>query len=113
MDISTKQGGNYVVISPKGNINGETAPEVESVIMSELESTSNVVLNMSGVEFMSSAGLRVMLQLSRQIAARDGKAVLVGLGDSIREVMEITGFLSFFEMAEDEADAVSRFSAST
>jgi anti-sigma B factor antagonist len=55
-----------------------------------------MVLDMSHVPFMSSAGLRVLLLLYRKISGNEGKVVLVGLSDDLRDTMSITGFLDFF-----------------
>ncbi len=52
---------------------------------------------MSGVSYISSAGLRALLMLYRQMAANDGRVALVGLPESIRDVMTVTGFLEFFD----------------
>ena len=55
-----------------------------------------VLLDMSGVNYISSAGLRALLMLYRQMAANDGQVALCGLTESIQDVMSVTGFLEFF-----------------
>jgi anti-sigma B factor antagonist len=64
---------------------------------------------MAGVDYMSSAGLRLLLLVYREFAAKKGKLVLVGLSPDIRAVMSHTGFLSFFKVAEDEQQAAAAF----
>ena len=55
---------------------------------------------MSGVEYMSSAGLRMLLSMYRQISRQNGSIVLVGLGEEIKDTMSVTGFLNFFTIRD-------------
>ena len=65
-----------------------------------------LVMDMSGVTFMSSAGLRMLLLLYRQVRANDGRVALVGLSEAIRDTMSITGFLGFFKVYDTVEDAL-------
>jgi anti-sigma B factor antagonist len=51
---------------------------------------------MSGVPYMSSAGLRVLLMVYRRVSGKGGRAVLVGLSEDLKDTMSLTGFLDFF-----------------
>jgi len=75
-----------------------------------MESQPSVVLDMGEVDYMSSAGLRTLLLLYRQAASRNGKVVIAGLQESIRDIMAITGFLDFFLVHHDVAAAVDAIS---
>jgi anti-sigma B factor antagonist len=55
---------------------------------------------MSGVEYMSSAGLRMMLSMHRQASTNKGQLVLVGLSEDIKDTMSATGFLGFFTVQD-------------
>src|SRR4051812_15597584 len=79
-----------------GTIDGSSAAMVQERVIPLLTAGSKVVLDMSGVDFMSSAGLRLMLQFFRQTTAVGGKLVLLGLSEDIRDTMSLTGFLDFF-----------------
>ena len=57
-----------------------------------------LLLDMSQVPFMSSAGLRLLLLLYRQITGQGGKVVLVGVSEDIQDTMSATGFLAFFTL---------------
>jgi len=63
-----------------------------------------LILDLSKVDYMSSAGLRVLLLLYRQVASQKGQIILVGLSPSILDTMSVTGFLKFF-MVMDEIEA--------
>ena len=62
-------------------------------------------MNLAGLEYVSSAGLRVLLVTAKKLSRQNGKIVLCGLQDTVREVLTISGFLSIFQVAADEAEA--------
>jgi anti-sigma B factor antagonist len=66
---------------------------------------------MSRVDYLSSAGLRLLLLLYREIISRNGQLVLVGVYPEIRTVMSHTGFLSFFTLADSQQEALHAFAA--
>ncbi|MGJ3240355.1 MAG: STAS domain-containing protein [Anaerolineae bacterium] len=102
MQISTHAYDDQItVLSVAGAIDGSSAPQLRETIMEVCESDKLLLLNMEGVHFMSSAGLRVMLLLHRQIQQVNGRVVLVGLLEPIYDAMEATGFLKYFETAPD------------
>jgi anti-sigma B factor antagonist len=94
IEISTENELAVAVIS--GEIDGKTAPQAQSELLPAMGSCGKIVLEMSGVTFLSSAGLRTLLLLYRQAVAKDGRIALVGLSDEIKDVMSMTGFLKFF-----------------
>jgi anti-sigma B factor antagonist len=73
-----------------------------------------IILEMTQVPYMSSAGLRVLLAVYRQMTAQNGQVVLVGLVEEIKDTMSVTGFLDFFTTADslEEAFAVLKLQPS-
>jgi anti-sigma B factor antagonist len=104
MKIEIARHSTHAVVTFEGAIDGKTAPEAQAAIAPALGEFSVLVLDLSRVHYMSSAGLRVLLLLHRQLTAKKGKAILVGLNDSLAETMRITGFLQFFETQATLAD---------
>ena len=100
MDIHVKTVEQVTVIELNGEIDGKTAPEVQDRISAQVHDDSSIVLDMSGVAYMSSAGLRVLLTTYRQVVGADGRIVLVGLCEEVRDTMSMTGFLRFFTVCE-------------
>jgi anti-sigma B factor antagonist len=97
MKIEITRHATHAVVTFEGAIDGKTAPEAQAAIAPALAEFAVLVLDLSGVSYMSSAGLRVLLLIHRQLTTKKGKAVLVGLNDSLAETMRVTGFLQFFE----------------
>ncbi len=100
MEINTQLIDSITVAELAGEIDANTAPSVTQAILPLLDSGSKILVDLTNVPYMSSAGLRALLTLYRQTMAKDGKLVLVGLSEEIRDTMSITGFLDFFTTCE-------------
>jgi anti-sigma B factor antagonist len=108
IDVGNERGVTVVTLS--GVIDGNTAPEAQARILPLMESQPSVVLDMTEVEYLSSAGLRTLLLLYRQAASHDGRVAIAGLRESIKDTMAVTGFLNFFLVHDDVAAAVNAIS---
>ena len=95
------------VIELRGTIDGSSAAEIQSDVLPLVQPTCKLVVDMSQVEFLSSAGLRLMLLLFRQVSGQGGKMVFTGLSEEIRDTMSLTGFLDFLSTAESLEDGLA------
>ena len=96
MEINVKPVEQVTVIEISGEIDSNTAPQAQERVLPLVQPGAKILLDMSGVEYMSSAGLRMLLSMYRQITRQNGGLVLVGLAEEIKDTMSITGFLNFF-----------------
>jgi anti-sigma B factor antagonist len=96
MDINIKTVEQTVVVELDGKIDSQTAPQVQAQISPLLQPGSSIVLDMTRVTYMSSAGLRLLVAVHRQLVDSDGTLVLAGLAGRVRDTMSITGFLPYF-----------------
>ena|SRR5689334_908039 len=96
MEISTKNLENVAVVAMSGDIDGRTAPDAQEVILGQIKPGAAILLDMTGVSYMSSAGLRMLLSTYRTANSNAAHVVLVGLNEEIRDTMSATGFLNFF-----------------
>jgi anti-sigma B factor antagonist len=94
INVTTTAEATQVVLI--GDIDGSTAPAAQAQILPLAGAGAHILLDMSGVAYMSSAGLRMLLSTYRQLTSKGGKMVLVGLSDDIQDTMSVTGFLKFF-----------------
>lgn len=97
---SGNQLSQATVIEMAGDVDANTATLVQQQVLPLALPGSKIILDMTKVPYMSSAGLRMLLSLYRQISTNDGRIVLVGLSEEIRDTMHITGFLDFFTSCE-------------
>lgn len=111
MNVTTSAVETIIVIEASGNIDSKTAPDFERAAMTAIQGQNEIIIDLTNVEFLSSAGLRVLLMIYRQVKAKNGKVVLVGTSEEILDVMENTGFLSFFSTAPTLADGLNLFKA--
>ena len=93
MTIEKTINGNAAVLKIAGMLDTETAPELEAVIDSELVGVHDLTLDFEALEYVSSAGLRVILKAQKMMNAA-GKMKVVHVNESIMEIFEITGFTS-------------------
>lgn len=100
MEIVSRTVGDALVVEMRGELDGKTAPAAQQEIVPLVPSDGRVVLDMSGVGFMSSAGLRMMLLLYRHALSKQSRIALVGLAEEIRDTMDATGFLAFFVVSD-------------
>lgn len=101
MKINIKNLEDIKLVELIGELDAITAPAVQQKILPLAQAKSQILLNLSQVAYMSSAGLRVLLSLYRQTTAQDGKLVLVGLSEDLQDTMSVTGFLDFFTTSEN------------
>ncbi len=111
MDIQIKNQPGFLIVEISGEIDGKTAGAVQDQLLPLVNAGNCMLLDMSKVGYMSSAGLRLLLTLYRQAAVKTAKLVLVGLSDDIRETMDATGFLSHFILAGSRPEGEAMFKA--
>lgn len=112
MEINIKNLEDIKVVELLGDVDASTAPEVQEKILPLAQPKSKILLDMSQVLYMSSAGLRILLSLYRQTAAHDGKLVLVGLSEDLQDTMSVTGFLDFFTTGETQEAGLNKLKGS-
>ena len=96
MEVNVKTVHMVMVVELTGELDGKTAPEVQEKVLPQIQDKAKVLLDMGKVPYMSSAGLRMLLSLYRQVTGKGGSIVLAGVAEEIRDTMSVTGFLKFF-----------------
>ncbi|HCJ66308.1 MAG TPA: anti-sigma B factor antagonist [Elusimicrobia bacterium] len=107
MEIKATTQNEVTVIEITGCIDGNTAPKAEEEIMKYVVPGCRLVLNMSQCNYISSAGLRVLLVIGKQILLKNGSWVFAGLSEEIKDVMDMTGFSNFFKTYTTVNEAVN------
>jgi len=110
MKVTLSETNGVSVVAIEGSIDGKTAPLVRQEIASTLDATKSIILDLSKVDYLSSAGLRLLLLIYREFSAKSGKLVLLGISEDIRTVMSHTGFLNFFTLAGTLPEALQAIS---
>lgn len=110
MDIKIENKEDVTVVKLEGDIDASTAPTVQDEVLPLAKPGSKILLDMTKVPYTSSAGLRLLLSLYRQVTAKDGQLVLAGLSEEILDTMSITGFLDFFILSNDQKEGLEKLS---
>ena len=112
MQIDETRNAGAVVVAPVGRIDSTTSPALDAHLLGLAKSGEHrVVLDFSRVEYISSAGLRVMLTLAKRTKEAKGRLALAALGDSVRQVFELAGFLPLFSVEATAEAAAAKVSA--
>ena len=92
MTIEKKINNDAVTLAVSGRLDTQTAPELEKELDAILSNVKELTFDMTNLEYVSSAGLRVILKAQKAMNMQ-GSMKLTGVNDSIMEVFDITGFL--------------------
>ncbi|HEX2909311.1 MAG TPA: anti-sigma factor antagonist [Chloroflexia bacterium] len=87
------------VVAISGELDGKTSPLAQDKVMPLVRENSQLILDLAKVAYMSSAGLRFLLSIGRQLPDT-ARMVLVGLSQQLMDTMRVTGFLELFEVAD-------------
>jgi anti-anti-sigma factor len=107
MQISTRTSNDIHIVVITGSLDSTTAPEAQKSLDAVLAGAKKVVLDFSALDYISSAGLRVLLGAAKQLRASGGKLGMCGLNQSVREVFDISGFASILSIYPTEAEALA------
>ena len=91
MTIEIKRNGIETVIELVGRLDTTTAPALDKTINEDMGETKNLVLDIKGLEYISSAGLRVMLGAQKKMQ-KIGSMKVINVSDAVMEVFDMTGF---------------------
>ncbi len=91
MTILKEQNANNLTLTLEGRLDTTTSPDLEAVLENELTDTAELIFDFNHLEYISSAGLRVLLAAQKKMNTR-GTMIIRNVCESVREVFEITGF---------------------
>ena len=107
MELKTRTEKGAVIVSFRGRFDYPTIQELERKLSSVLEENpATLVLSLDEVEFISSAGLQVILNLSKKIREKHGQVLLVGLNGTVKRVFELSGLIRIFDTYDTADEAL-------
>ena len=92
MNIIRNKDGSKLTLALEGRLDTTTAPQLEAELKASLDGVTELELDFEKLEYLSSAGLRVLLA-AQKVMNRQGKMTLHHVNETIREVFEVTGFI--------------------
>lgn len=110
MEVIEKKRNDIYIFKPKGRLDSNTSPEFEKRIFEVIEEGSrNMIIDFESLDYISSAGLRVILKAAKQLKNSDGIIMLCSMEDYVKEVFEISGFDSIIPIVPNMEDALKKF----
>ena len=106
MELHEEIRDGVTVISPKGNINRATSPDLQARLQPLVEAGQKVVVDLEGAATVSSAGLRVMFIIAKA-AGETGKFILAAPNEMVADILNVTWFASLITVEEDVDSAIA------
>ena len=107
MEIIRKQEKDISTISIIGRLDAVTAVEAEQELNQAIkDGTTKLLLNLEELEYVSSAGLRILLLITKNLQQKGGKVVLANLSANVKEIFDISGFTSIFTITDSVEDGI-------
>ncbi len=98
MKIDLKKEDKKLTIKLDGKLDTNTSPELDSK-MSELEGMEEVIIDMKDLDYISSAGLRVLLSMQK-VMNKQGKMTIINVCENVMDIFEVTGFSDILDIEE-------------
>ena len=109
MNIEQQRHEDILILRPQGRLDSSSSPEFERLLTEQLDAGSQrLVLDFSRLDYISSAGLRVVLLAGKKLRASKGQIALASLQDMVREVFDMSGFLTLFTVTNTVDEALSK-----
>ncbi len=110
MQISVKTTNEVKVLAFQGKLNTQTSPDAQQQLTRLIEEGENrFLVNFEKLDYISSAGLRVLLAAAKQLKGTDGELRICSLNEVVREVFDISGFTTIFKVFGSESEALDGF----
>lgn len=107
MEISSTTENNVEIVAVKGKLDAVTASDFDKCFVDWFAAGKHrYILDFSGLDYISSAGLRCVLTMAKKLKAVDGKVVLASLTGTVKEVFDISGFDSIFTICDSKEEAL-------
>ncbi|NPD14915.1 STAS domain-containing protein [Xinfangfangia sp. D13-10-4-6] len=100
MQIEEHDLAGVLVVAPSGRLDSNSAPVLDAALSGPAKARDRLVVDLTGVDYVSSAGLRILLKTAKLARASGQRLALAGLTASVREVFDVSGFTKLFTIAE-------------
>ena len=112
MEILENKQGQIVILSLKGRLDAATSKLLEEKLLDLINSKNErrIVMDFQQLDYISSAGLRVLFMASKILKPENGKLALVSLKEHLKEMFEITGFHGIFPIFTNKEEALGNMS---
>ncbi|NGX54634.1 MAG: Anti-sigma-B factor antagonist [Chlamydiae bacterium] len=106
MEAQVEEKGDVIVVRVEGRLDAASSPQLEKQINSIIEAGHfKLLLNFSGVDYLSSAGMRLMLSASKKLKSLEGRLIACSLNEEVMDVIKMAGFNQVIEIYPNEEES--------
>ena len=110
MELTTQEANGVMVVGFEGKLDTNTCPDAEVLMKKTLDDgAKKILVDFSKLDFVSSAGLRVLLSTAKRLESSGGELRICGLNESVGEIFEISGFDTILSVFGTNEDALAEF----
>jgi anti-anti-sigma factor len=109
LSIQSDQIQGVVLLKVQGRVDSESAPEFDQALTRALEQNNRIVLNLQGVEFLSSSGLRAIVKAYQAAKKAGGDVLLSAVSEPVEVVLRTVGMMQLLKMYSTDQEAVESF----
>ena len=100
MEVNNKRVDDVLTINVEGRLDSTTAPALEDSMRTIMDGAKEIIFDFTKLEYISSAGLRILLATQKIMNKTDGRLKVVGINDEVKEIFEATGFNEILTVEE-------------
>jgi anti-sigma B factor antagonist len=110
MQITTREDNDVKIVTFEGNLDTNTSSDAQTTLSGLLtEGVQKILANCEKLDYISSAGLRVLLATAKQLNSAGGELRICSLNETVQEVFDISGFSTIFNVFATETEALNGF----
>lgn len=107
MDVYEQRRAGTLILQPTGRLDSVSSQDLQNELSRRIgDGDTAIVLDLKNLEYISSAGLRVLLLVGKELQTQSGQLILCALNENVREVFEVSGFISLFPVFDSIDQAI-------
>jgi anti-anti-sigma factor len=108
LQINEAPEGDVMVLELSGRLDTSTATDLDFAAEPHVQGPTRLLIDLGGIQYVSSAGLRIFLMIAKKLQKSQGKLALCGMSPGVREVFDIAGFSKILTIEPDRAAGVAK-----
>ena len=111
IEVSEEKKNDILILRLGGRLDAVTSPQLEKHVMSSIDDGNNskVLMNFEKIEYLSSAGMRLLLSTTKKLKSKQGKFVIACVNDGVMEVIKMAGFDHILNIRKTEQEGLGEF----
>ncbi|NGX40126.1 MAG: putative anti-sigma factor antagonist BtrV [Chlamydiae bacterium] len=110
VEITIEQEGDIHIVTLDGRLDASSTPVIEKKLAKLVETAKQLVVDFSKVTYLSSAGMRLLLSLTKRLQSGDGQILFFGMNDDVMEIIKMAGFERILRIFNTKKEALKALS---